>query len=200
MKSQSDTLEIGIDEAGRGPWAGPIVAAAAATPDWLKLPPGITDSKLLGESQREALGETLRSLIPFGIGECSASEIDSLGLGAANRLVFERAFNALIEKFPGLTPGQILCDGTRKRGLQIPGDVRFVVKGELKHREIAAASILAKTHRDGLMRQISKTFPAFGFSAHKGYGTAAHLAALKEHGPIAGLHRMSFKPIAALHQ
>lgn len=186
---------IGADEAGRGPWAGPIVAAAACFPNGIptELASRLRDSKTISEVEREKIGTSLRNHTGclWAIAECGAEEIDQTGIEPANRKVFEQALLSLLAKCTNV-PYEILIDGKAKP-LQLNGaPAKFIVRGESAHKEIAAASILAKTYRDKLLRKIGEEFPAYGFSRHKGYGTAEHSRALQEHGILIGIHRTTF--------
>lgn len=181
----------GVDEAGRGPLAGPVVAAAVVLPA-RRRPAGLADSKVLSEAQREALALELRSTARFGLGVASVAEIDALNIHHANLLAMRRAFEALCAVLGG-PPAAALVDGAHRP--ELPCAVEAIVAGDAHVPCISAASILAKTHRDALMRAACEAYPAYGFSQHKGYGTAAHLAALERFGPCAE-HRRSFKPVA----
>ncbi len=179
----------GIDEAGRGPWAGPVVAAAVIL-DFAHIPPGLNDSKKLNEAQREALFAPILKHADFGIGIVEASEIDAINILQATFLAMSRAVSGLKNR-----PDYALVDGNRAPNL--PCKVEPIIEGDGKSLSIAAASIIAKVTRDRLMVAMDQSYPGYGFSRHKGYGTAAHAAALARLGPCAE-HRMSFKPIKAL--
>lgn len=177
----------GVDEVGRGALAGPIVAAAVVFKDYddiIQLLGGIKDSKLLSSSKREKLDQIIKeSAHSYAVGVVDVEEIDGFGIGAANVLAFKRALDQLV-----------LCDfafidGRKFRGFEYP--YRCVVKGESKSISIAAASIVAKVHRDKLMDQLHRNFKGYGFSHNKGYGTDEHLAAVKNIG-ICKAHRKSF--------
>ena len=173
-----------MDEAGRGPLAGPVCAAAVMLPPGLELP-GLNDSKKLSEKKRDALYDQIRaSAIAYGIAFASVEEIDSLNILGATFLAMRRAVEQL-----GQTPRLVLVDGNRDPGL--PFETECVVKGDGKCADIAAASILAKVTRDRYMLEQAGRFPQYGFEKHKGYGTAAHYAALREFGP-SEIHRPSF--------
>ncbi len=178
------TLFAGVDEAGRGPLAGPVVAAAVMfTPGTII--DGVADSKALRESQRESAAERIRAQArSFGIGIASPEEIDEINILQASILAMHRAVAAM-----NPSPGFLLVDGNRFAHDTLP--FRTVVKGDALCFSIAAASILAKVERDGIMRGLDARFPAYGFARHKGYPTAAHVAALREHGPCE-VHRRSF--------
>lgn len=181
----------GVDEAGRGPLAGPVVAAAVVLP-LRKRPLGLADSKLLTEKQREEIAAELRARAWFGLGEASVAEIDALNIHHANHLAMQRAFAALCGAL-GESPVAALVDGRDRP--KLPCAVEAIVAGDAHVPAISAASILAKTHRDALMHALADAFPGYGFAQHKGYGTPAHLAALRALGPCAA-HRRSFKPVA----
>ena len=174
----------GVDEAGRGPLAGPVCAAAVMLPPGLDIP-GLNDSKKLTEKKREALFEEICvSAITYGIAFATVEEIEELNILGATFLAMRRAVELLKE-----TPGHVLVDGNRDPGL--PYATECVVKGDGKCADIAAASILAKVTRDRYMLEQAVRFPQYGFEKHKGYGTAAHYAALREFGP-SEIHRPSF--------
>lgn len=182
---------VGIDEAGRGPWAGPVVAAAVCFPPEadLGLLRLLNDSKKLTPSRRETLAEQIeRTALAFGIGSASPSEIDRLDIEKATFLAMQRA---LLDS--GLLPDRIVVDGSRDPGLGLP--TRCVVKGDSLSAAIAAASILAKTTRDRLMENLGGEEDPWGFSQHKGYGTAYHQHALAVYG-VSEHHRKTFKPVA----
>ncbi|MGL5831085.1 MAG: ribonuclease HII [Candidatus Altimarinota bacterium] len=187
----SNSLVIaGLDEVGRGPWAGPIVACAYIEVGSLK-DVKIADSKVLNQSQREKAYHALIRRGLYGIGEASPEEIDQLGLAKANRLAFNRAISAL-----PLKPDLILIDGKDKITLATTNDIPFktYIRGDSLIRSISCASIIAKVTRDRLMIKMSKKFPNFHFEKHKGYGTLLHRQAIKKHG-ISAIHRKSYKPI-----
>lgn len=174
----------GVDEAGRGPLAGPVCAAAVILPPHLEIP-GLTDSKKLSDKRRRELMPVIKEqAIAYGIGFASHEEIDEINILQATFLAMERALAELGHK-PDLT----LIDGNRQKDFGVP--VRTVVKGDSLSANIAAASVLAKVTRDDLMEAMAAEYPQYGFEIHKGYGTKAHYAALAEHGPCP-IHRMSF--------
>ena len=174
----------GVDEAGRGPLAGPVCAAAVMLPPGIAIP-GLNDSKKLTEKKRDALCEQIcASAVTYGIAFASVAEIEELNILGATFLAMRRAVEQLQQ-----TPGLVLVDGNRDPGL--PFETECVVKGDGKCADIAAASILAKVTRDRYMLEQAERFPQYGFEKHKGYGTAAHYAALREYGP-SEIHRPSF--------
>lgn len=177
----------GVDEAGRGPLAGPVVAAAVIL-DQGRAPIGIDDSKKLNAPVREALFELINANAHVGIGIASVEEIDSLNILWASMLAMERAVAAL-----PTSPAHALVDGNRcPKGL--PCGSTPVIGGDALSLSIAAASIIAKVTRDRMMRNLDSDHPGYGFAGHKGYGTPAHLAALGRLGPCL-IHRRSFAPI-----
>lgn len=174
----------GVDEAGRGPLAGPVCAAAVILPEHLDLP-GLTDSKKLTDKKRRELYPIIKEqAIAYGIGFASEQEIDEINILQATFLAMQRALDQL-----GVKPDLALIDGNREKNFGIP--VKTVVKGDSLSLNIAAASVLAKVTRDDLMVEKAEEYPQYGFEIHKGYGTKAHYAALTEHGP-SPIHRMSF--------
>ncbi len=177
-------LLCGVDEAGRGPLAGPVCAAAVRLPRGLVIE-GLNDSKKLTEKRREALYPViLEKAESYGIAFASVEEIEELNILGATMLAMNRAI-AQIAPAPELA----LIDGNRCKGIEVPA--RCVVKGDATCADIAAASILAKVTRDRLMLELAEQYPQYGFEQHKGYGTAAHYAALREYGPSPA-HRPSF--------
>ena len=179
----------GIDEAGRGCLAGPVVAAAVVFTDHDRIPAGLNDSKQLSESRREELREILLSEpgVRWGIGVVEADEIDRSDI---LRATWKAMALAAAQVIP---PAQfILVDGNPVHGLPLPS--RNLIKGDARSASIAAASILAKTCRDHRMIRAAEEYPGYGFEIHKGYGTAQHLTALKEHGATP-LHRKTFAPV-----
>lgn len=180
-------LVAGVDEAGRGPLAGPVVAAAVIL-DELKPIRGLKDSKVLSEKRREALFDEIRAkALCCAIAEASVEEIDTLNILQATMLAMRRAVESL-----RLTPAKVLVDGNRLPVLRVPGEA--IVKGDARVKAISAASILAKVHRDRLCHALHEAHPEYGFSAHKGYPTPEHLAALTAHG-ASPVHRRSFAPV-----
>jgi ribonuclease HII len=185
----SGQIVCGIDEAGRGPWAGPVVAAAVEL-EPANIPPGLNDSKKLTEARREALFPLIMSAAKVGIGEASAAEIDHYNILRATHLAMQRALMAL-----PCRPDLALVDGNRAPELSIR--VQTIIGGDAASLSIAAASIIAKVTRDRYMRMLETRYSGYGFASHKGYGTAAHQKALARLGPCPE-HRKSFAPIAKL--
>ena len=174
----------GVDEAGRGPLAGPVCAAAVTLPRGLELP-GLDDSKRLTERQREALyDQIVEEARSFGIAFATVEEIERLNILGATYLAMNRAIEALDPP-----PELALIDGNRSAGIDVPN--RCIVKGDGRCADIAAASILAKVTRDRYMTELAAQYPEYGFERHKGYGTKAHYAALRTYGPCP-IHRQSF--------
>ena len=181
-------LVAGVDEAGRGPLAGPVVAAAVILDDLHPIA-GLADSKKLSATRREALFDEIRAkALCCSIAEASVEEIDRLNILQATLLAMRRAVLGL-----RLTPKMVLVDGNRLPMLDIPAEA--IVKGDALVPAISAASILAKVHRDRWCVQVDAQYPQYGFAGHKGYGTAVHMAALREHGACIH-HRRSFAPVA----
>jgi len=177
-------LICGIDEAGRGPLAGPVCAAAVILPPHLEIP-GLDDSKKLTDKRRRELMPIIKEqAIAYGIGFASHEEIDQINILQATFLAMERALAQLEGKAEFA-----LIDGNREKDFGLP--VKTVVKGDSLSANIAAASVLAKVTRDDLMEQMAQEYPQYGFEIHKGYGTKAHYAALTEFGP-SPIHRMTF--------
>lgn len=174
----------GVDEAGRGPLAGPVCAAAVVLPRGLVIP-GLDDSKKLTERRREALYDVITAqALAYGAAFASEREIDELNILQATYLAMNRAIAAM-----GTAPALALIDGNRNAGIAVPS--RCVVGGDGKCASIAAASVLAKVTRDRYMLELDARYPGYGFAKHKGYGTAAHYAALREKGP-SEVHRRTF--------
>ena len=183
-REQGYTAVCGVDEAGRGPLAGPVCAAAVILPAGLVIE-GVNDSKKLSEKKREELFPVIcEKALAYGIGWADEREIDEINILQATYRAMKRA----VESLP-LTADYSLIDGNRMPPLAIPGTT--IVKGDALSMSIAAASILAKVSRDRVMVQFSRDYPQYGFEQHKGYGTAAHVQALREYGPCP-LHRQSF--------
>ncbi|MFO1122666.1 MAG: ribonuclease HII [Hyphomicrobiales bacterium] len=187
--AQGQAPVCGIDEAGRGPWAGPVVAAAVIL-DPARIPDGLDDSKKIAPDRRAALFDPIMASAQVGVGIAEVDRIDRDN-------ILQATLWAMAEAVRGLaTPPRLaLVDGNRAPALGC--DVRTVVGGDATSLSIAAASIIAKVTRDRLMVALDRAYPHYGFARHKGYGTAAHRAALDRHGPCPQ-HRRSFAPIAAL--
>ncbi|MCA8900082.1 MAG: ribonuclease HII [Hyphomonas sp.] len=184
------SLICGVDEAGRGPWAGPVTAAAVIL-DPARPIEGLTDSKKLSEAKRDALAPLIRrDTRAWCVAHASVDEIDRLNIRQATFLAMQRAVAGL-----GIAPTMALIDGNALPG-GLPCPARAIVKGDLTEPAISAASILAKTVRDALMQDLDTAHPGYGLARHKGYGTAAHAEALTRLGP-APCHRMSFAPVIA---
>jgi ribonuclease HII len=182
-------LVAGVDEVGRGPLAGDVVAAAVILTD--SPPEGVTDSKMLTPERREALAERIRDeAVSWALGRATVAEIDELNILQASLLAMRRAVEAL-----PIQPSLVLVDGNRLP--RWPYEARAIVKGDLTEPSIGAASILAKVQRDAEMLALHEHYPAYGFDRHKGYPTKAHLAALETAG-ISPVHRRSFGPVRRL--
>ena len=174
----------GVDEAGRGPLAGPVCAAAVILPRGLVIE-GLNDSKKLSEKKREALyDEIVEKAVSYGIAFAGVEEIEEKNILEATFLAMNRAIEQL-----SAVPALALIDGNRDKGIAVPS--RCVIGGDGKCADIAAASILAKVTRDRYMLQMAERYPRYGFEKHKGYATAAHYAAIRAYGP-SPIHRMSF--------
>lgn len=174
----------GVDEAGRGPLAGPVCAAAVILPADAEIP-GLNDSKKLTDKKRRELFPVIKEkAIAYGIAISDEKEIDQINILQATFRAMERAVEQLHTR-----PDYALIDGNKLPNLDIPGEA--VVHGDSRSASIAAASILAKVTRDDIMLEMAKEYPAYAFDIHKGYGTKAHYAALTEHGPCP-IHRMTF--------
>ena len=183
------TAIVGVDEAGRGPLAGPVCAAAVVFPKGYKNPL-IDDSKKLTEKKREALyEEIIEHALGYGIAFATPEEIDTLNIYMATQKAMKEAISQI--KVPYQL---ILTDAMPLKGLSVP--VVPIIKGDAQALNIAAASILAKVTRDRYMKELEEQYPNFKFSVHKGYGTKRHLDELEEFGPIEGVHRKSFAPVA----
>ena len=184
LYQQGIQVICGVDEAGRGPLAGPVCAAAVILPPNANIP-GLNDSKKLSDKRRRELYPLImEQAIAYGIGFADHKEIDEINILQATFLAMERALFQLSVK-----PELALIDGNRKKDFGIP--VKTVVHGDSLSASIAAASILAKVTRDDLMLKMAEEYPQYGFEIHKGYGTKAHYQALAEHGP-SPVHRMTF--------
>lgn len=179
---------VGVDEAGRGPLAGPVVAAAVILcPDGIA---GLDDSKKLSAKRRAELEHQIKAQCRWAIGEASVEEIDRINILQATMLAMTRAVEAL-----GVEPAEVLVDGNRVPRWRYTA--RAIIGGDALHPCISAASIIAKEHRDRFMIRMAQEFPVFGWERNMGYGTAQHLAALRQYGPTP-LHRTSFAPVAQM--
>ena len=189
FQDAADHLVAGVDEVGRGPLAGDVVAAAVILKD--PPPAGVTDSKALSASRRETLAEKIRSeALCWALGRATVAEIDELNILQASLLAMRRAVEGLT-----LRPSLVLVDGNRLP--RWPFEARAIVKGDLTEPAIGAASILAKVQRDGEMLALHEHYPGYGFDRHKGYPTKAHITALETLG-VSPVHRRSFGPVKRL--
>lgn len=186
---------MGLDEAGRGPWAGPVAAGAVCLPlereDLMIVLAGVRDSKQMTPCQRTQLVEKIKAIASaWGVGSASHDEIDRLGIVPATKLAMKRAFD-----MANVQPDCLILDSLKWSEMPIPQI--SLVRGDSLSLSVAAASVLAKVWRDEFMADLDSIYPQYGFIAHKGYGTPKHQAALKEHGPCP-IHRKSFAPIRML--
>ena len=185
---------IGVDEAGRGPLVGSVVAAAVAFPSNFYLE-GLTDSKKLTEKKREDLYSQITELCHWSVAESSSIEIDEINILQATMLAMKRAINSLQNELLGLSEEdmfKVIVDGNRCPNVS---NCLAIVNGDLTEPVISAASIIAKVTRDRQMREMDLKYPEYGFVRHKGYGTREHIDALTRYGPIDGLHRRTFAPV-----
>jgi ribonuclease HII len=197
MFTFADSIVIGVDEAGRGPLAGPVVAAACVL--GLDVPAGLDDSKKLSAARRARLEPLIRQSCCWALGVAEAEEIDRINIFAATMLAMTRAVAALVADL-GAEPVEVLIDGNKTPAGRVPGwrwTARAIVGGDGIEPCISAASILAKEHRDRVMRQAAIEHPHYGWDRNMGYPTAEHVEALRRHGP-SPLHRKSFAPVAQL--
>jgi ribonuclease HII len=185
---------VGIDEVGRGCWAGPLLVVAARQAG--ELPIGLTDSKLLSRNQRELIYELLTTNFQFGEGWVAAEEIDRIGLAGALRLGVAKA----LKRLEVLHEEEIILDGSVNYINPKYSKTKCIINADLHIPVVSAASVYAKVKRDKFMRELGLKHPSYGFEKHVGYGTKIHQLALKEFGALEGIHRMSFKPIGALLQ
>ena len=186
---ESSQIVAGVDEVGRGPLAGDVVAAAVILSD--PAPAGITDSKALTAQRRRCLADVIRNeSVSWALGRASVAEIDELNILEASLLAMQRAVEGL-----GVTPTLVLVDGNRLPRWSF--ESRAIVKGDLSEPTIGAASILAKVQRDAEMQALHDQYPEYGFNQHKGYPTKAHLAVLERLG-VTPIHRRSFAPVKRL--
>ena len=185
---------IGVDEAGRGPLVGSVIAAAVTFPENFNLE-GLTDSKKLTEKKRESFYSQIVQKCNWSVGEASSIEIDQINILQATMLAMKRAINNLqLELSVSYKDDQfkVLVDGNQCPDV---GNCQAIVKGDLIEPVISAASVIAKVTRDRQMKELDLNYPDYGFAKHKGYGTREHLDALNKFGPIKGIHRASFAPI-----
>jgi ribonuclease HII len=185
-------LVAGVDEAGRGPLAGPVVAAAVLLPLGVEIA-GINDSKLLNPEQREVLAVKIRTVaIAIGVSEASHEEVDRLNIAVAGRLALRRAVEAL-----SLQPDYLLIDGFPVPECKLPQEA--LIKGDRRSASIMAGGIIAKTTRDAAMRVAAEVYPGYGFEEHFGYSTPRHAEALRDLGPCP-IHRRSFRPVTVAQE
>ncbi|HAG52821.1 MAG TPA: ribonuclease HII [Alphaproteobacteria bacterium] len=189
---------IGVDEVGRGPWAGPVVACACVILKGTELPDTITDSKKLTDKKRQVLSKILIEKTPYCLGSVEAEQIDELNILQATFVAMKKAVEGLAEKL-GISADEyfVLVDGNKIPPFEAFKNAESIVKGDSISLTIAAGSIIAKVYRDNLMAEYAEQFPYYAWERNAGYGTKAHQEGLKEHG-VTHLHRKSFKPIAAL--
>ena len=188
-------LVIGVDEAGRGPLVGSVVAAAVAFPPGFKID-GLTDSKKLSEKKREALYNQITSECYWSFAQSNSNEIDQINILEATMLAMKKAVEQLMLLIEDDSQTiRVLVDGNRCPDLE---NCRAIIKGDLTEPVISAASIIAKVTRDRQMIALDQEYPEYGFLKHKGYGTKAHLEALANFGPIQGQHRFTFAPVKKL--
>lgn len=189
---------IGIDEVGRGPWAGPVVACASVILENSDLPSEITDSKKLTDKKRKVINEVLIEKVPYHLGIVDAPTIDELNILQATFLAMYKALEGLKQKL-NIADDEyyVLVDGNKIPPFEAFKNAECIVKGDSASLTIAASSILAKVYRDELMAEYAETFPYYAWEKNAGYGTKAHQEGLAEHG-ITNIHRKSFKPIAKI--
>ena len=190
----SDLRTIGVDEAGRGPLVGSVVAAAVILPPNFHLY-GLTDSKKLSEKKRDSLYQQITDQCYWSVAEASSIEIDQINILQATMLAMKRAIIDLQEeyfKYRGNTIFNVIVDGNHCPDI---ANCMAIIKGDLSEPTISAASIIAKVTRDRQMSELDSQYPQYGFAQHKGYGTQKHLIALSKYGPIQGIHRHTFGPI-----
>jgi len=194
FKHSSDLKTIGVDEAGRGPLVGSVVAAAVILPPDFHLY-GLTDSKKLSEKKRNSLYQQITEQCDWSVAVASSIEIDQINILQATMLAMKRAIIDLqgeYSKYTGKAIFNVMVDGNHCPDI---ANCIAIIKGDLSEPAISAASIIAKVIRDGKIRELDRQYPQYGFAQHKGYGTRKHLLALSKYGPIKGIHRHSFSPI-----
>ena len=189
LKQKYNGLVAGIDEAGRGPWAGPVVAACVILPEKFRLG-GLNDSKQLTEADRERLYDKIKKVAQVGCAFSHHDLIDKVGIRRATFLAMQEALSQISPQ-----PQYLLVDGRDNFPFNI--ESQFIIQGDAKIACIAAASIIAKVERDRWMASVSKQYPQYEFHSHKGYGTERHAQLLQEHGPCQ-LHRKSYKPVVEI--
>lgn len=190
MLDNSNLIIAGVDEVGRGPLAGPVVAAAVILPEDYDLE-GLTDSKKITERRREILSEKIKQQsLAWTISISTIEEIDTINILQASLLAMQRAVESL-----DISPTLVKVDGNQKPNINI--SVETIIKGDLTEPSISAASIIAKVYRDNEMLRLDAEYPEYGFAKHKGYPTKQHLDALKSHGPC-DIHRRSFSPVRSI--
>jgi ribonuclease HII len=190
IKTTQNFLVAGVDEAGRGPLAGPVFAAAVILDPFRPID-GLADSKILSERKRNSLFEIIKTdVLSWSVGVASVEEIDELNILQATLLAMQRAVNGL-----AIQPEKVLIDGNRVPSLLIPAQA--IIKGDIKVKAISAASILAKVERDRIMVDYHNKYPDFSFHLHKGYGTQQHLAEIEQFG-ILPIHRKTFNPVKTM--
>ena len=194
FKHNSDLRTIGVDEAGRGPLVGSVVAAAVILPTDFYLS-GLTDSKKLSEKKRDSLYQQIADQCYWSVAEASSIEIDQINILQATMLAMKRAIIDLqgeYSKYKGKVIFNVMVDGNHCPDI---ANCMAIIKGDLSEPTISAASIIAKVTRDRQMRELDSQYPQYGFAQNKGYGTRKHLLALAKYGPIQGIHRHTFSPI-----
>lgn len=190
IKSTQNFLIAGVDEAGRGPLAGPVVAAAVILNPQMSIE-GLADSKILSQQKRESLFEIIKAVVlSWSVGVASVEEIDEFNILQATLLAMQRAVDGL-----AIQPDKVLIDGNIVPGMLIPAQA--IVKGDSKVKAISAASVLAKVERDAIMVDYHKKYPNFSFHLHKGYGTQLHVTEI-EHFGILPIHRKTFNPVKTM--
>jgi ribonuclease HII len=202
IRAQGFDRIVGIDEAGRGPWAGPVVVGAVCLPLREKklttLLSGVRDSKTMTPRQRDLSIEKIKETsLAWGIGAASNAEIDEHGIVPATKFAMTRALDLMLEQFPDFKPQCLFLDALVWPEMVTKYPQVSLVGGDGRSLSIAAASVLAKTHRDALMVELDEQYPGYGFASHKGYGTAEHRAALEQQG-VSSAHRVSFRPVSEI--